>query len=116
MISMAENSYSRDRLKRYKKFYPFLGLVARPASYDRFLANGMAILDFDSRNDLGNITCPTLVLGGEEDMVLGIQGSYDLRDLIEGSELHTFRGLGHAAFEESPDFSRLVFEFLDKAE
>ncbi len=114
MIATAENSYSPARLKKYKKFYPVLGLVGKPANYSRFFINGNAILGFDARADLNKITCPTLIIGGEDDRVLGIQGSYDLHDMIAGSELHTYPGLGHAAFEEAPDFNKRIFEFVER--
>ena len=43
------------------------------SSYDRFIANANAILEFDAVNELGRITCPTLIIGGEEDRIVGVQ-------------------------------------------
>ena len=36
----------------------------------------------------------------------------ELHDAIAGSLLHMYPGLGHAAFEEAPDFNDRVFAFL----
>ena len=114
MIDTAEDSYSPERLKKYRKMYPLLGAVGRPRSYDRFFANGSAILSFDIEKDLERITCPTLILGGEEDRIVGAEASRELHARIPGSELFLYPGLGHAAYEEAPDFYSRVFEFLNR--
>lgn len=115
MIDTAEKSYSPATLKRYRKLYPFLGAVGKPASYHRFLANAHAILGFDASDELNRITCPTFIIGGEADQTVGVQASCDLKSLISGSELYVYPGLGHAAYEEAKDFNKRVLDFL-KAE
>jgi len=113
MIDTAEHSYSEAYLRKYRKAYPLLGAVGRPKSYDRFLANARAILAFDGRGELGKIACPTLILGGEEDRIVGAEASRELHQAIAGSELFLYPGLGHAAYEEAEDFSARVFRFLE---
>ena len=113
MIDTAEHSYSEAYLRKYRKAYPLRGAVGRPKSYDRFLANARAILAFDGRGELGKIACPTLILGGEEDRIVGAEASRELYQAIAGSELFLYPGLGHAAYEEAEDFSARVFRFLE---
>ena len=113
MIDTAEKSYSPERLKKYKKFGPIMGVIGKPGSYDRFLINARAILSFDAVEDLHKISCPTLIIGGEKDQTVGIQASYALHEGIGGSDLHVYAGLGHAAYEEAPDFYQRVFRFLE---
>lgn len=113
MIDTAEKSYSPAYLKRYRKLYPFLGAVGKPSSYHRFLINANAILGFDASRELGGIGCPTLIIGGEEDRIVGVHSSRELHSLIPGSELYIYPGLGHAAYEEAEDFNRRVFDFLE---
>lgn len=113
MIDTAEKSYSEEHLKKYRKIYPLLGGVGRPKSYERFLANAEAILAFDARSELSKIACPTLVLGGEEDRIVGAAASRELHEAITGSELHLFPGLGHAAYEEAKDFNERIYRFLE---
>ena len=115
MIDTAENSYSEARLKGYRLLYPTLGHVGRPQSYDRFIANAHAILEFDARERLGDITCPTLILGGSDDRIVGVQASRELHEAIPGSKLQIFEGLGHAAYEEAPDFNERVLAFLKES-
>ena len=61
---------------------------------------------------LGKIACPTLILGGEEDRVVGAEGSRELHAAIPGSELYLYPGLGHGAFEEAPDFNERIYRFF----
>ncbi|MCR4906804.1 MAG: alpha/beta hydrolase [Clostridiales bacterium] len=113
MIDTAERSYSPAYLKKYRKLYPFLGMVGRPKDYGRFLSNAEATLSFDAREVLGKIVCPTLILGGEDDQIVGADASRELSERIAGSELFLYPGLGHAVYEEAKDFYARVFAFLD---
>ena len=114
MIDTAEKSYSPAYLKKYRRFYPLLGQLGKPKDYGRFLINAQAILDFDALEDLEKITCPTLILAGEEDRIVGLEASYEMQKRIAGSRLHVYKGLGHAAYEEAPDFNERVLRFLEE--
>lgn len=116
MIDTAEKSYSEKYLKKYRKLYPLLGKLGKPANYSRFLINANAILCFDALNDLKKIICPTLIVGGSDDKIVGIDASYALKNRILNSELYVYDGLGHAAYEEADDFYERVFRFLDMAQ
>ena len=47
------------------------------------------------------------------DRIVGIDASYEMHGRIGGSELFIYPGLGHAAYEEAPDFNDRVFLFLE---
>ncbi|MBR0082001.1 MAG: alpha/beta hydrolase [Clostridia bacterium] len=113
MIDTAENSYSEARLKKMRKLYPLIGLLGKPKTYERFFRNADAILQFDALSDLEKIPCPTLILAGEQDRTVGVEASHILHNRIANSDLFVYPGLGHAAFEEAPDFNRRVFDFLE---
>ena len=113
MIDTAEKSYSPARLEKYRRLYPVLGAVGKPSDYGRFLANAQAILGFDVYDELPRIACPTLVIGGAEDRIVGAAASCELHERIAGSELFLYEGLGHALYEEAPDFNARVFRFLE---
>ncbi len=113
MIDTAEKSYSDAYLKRFRKTYPVIGLAAKPKSYHRFLVNANAILGFDARGEIEKIACPTLIIGGGDDKIVGVRASYELKEKIPGSRLYIYQGLGHAAYEEAPDFNERVFAFLE---
>lgn len=113
MIDTAEKSYSPEKLKKYRRAYPVLGHVGKPKSYDRFLANARAILRFDATDDIKKIGCPTLIIGGGEDKIVGAEASRELKSLIPGSRLIMYPELGHALYEEAKGFYKQVFDFLE---
>ncbi len=114
MIDTAEKSYSETYLKKYRKLYPFIGVVGKPSDYRRFLVNVEAILGFDASDELGAISCPTFIIAGGDDRIVGVDASLELHEKIAGSELYIYPGLGHAAYEEAPDFNDRVFGFLGR--
>ena len=113
MIDAAEKSYSERYLKKYRRLYPVIGRIGRPKDYQRFLVNARAILGFDAAEELVKIACPTLILGGEDDRIVGVGGSQELHEGIAGSELYIYPGLGHAAYEEAPDFNGRILRFME---
>ncbi len=111
MMDTAENSYSPAYLKKMRVLSPLMGIIGRPRSYARFVANGEAILGFEGIQP-GDITCPTLVIGGDTDKVVGYYAAQRLHEYIPGSVLHVYEGLGHAVYEEAPDFYQRVYKFI----
>ena len=116
MIDTAERSYSEAYLKKFRKIYPFIGAIGKPKDYRRFMTNAKAILEFDASESVKGINCPTLIIGGEDDRIVGIEASYELHDRITGSQIYVYKGLGHAAYEEAGDFNERVLAFLEGAE
>lgn len=112
MISTAEKMYSENYLKAYRKTYPFLGLLGKPKTYQRFFINAKAILGFDAYEELGKIQCPTYIISGSDDKTVGNDAAHELKANIPGSKLHIYEGLGHAAYEEAKDFYDRVYGFL----
>ena len=112
MIDTAEKSYSEEYLKRYRKMYLVIGWIGKPKNYHRFLVNANAILNFDCFDELKEITCPTFIIGGEADKIVGCAASYKIHEQIKDSELYMYEKLGHAAYEEADDFNKRVFDFI----
>lgn len=114
MIDTAEKSYSKNYLKKYRLIYPILGFVGKPKSYERFLIQIGSCLRHDAYDELEKIQCPTLVIGGDDDKIVGVNASLELADRIPNSELFIYEGLGHALYEEAKDFNNRVQAFLSK--
>ena len=77
----------------------------------RFLALAEACLTCNSWLRLDQIACPVLVLGGGQDQVLTGRASEEMAERLE-CPIHLYEQLGHAAYDEAPDFNRRVMEFL----
>lgn len=71
----------------------------------------------DSRARLGEITSPTLIVVGDEDIITPPQESCLLAEGIPGSRLEIISGAAHFPMLEQPaTFNRLLSDFLDKQE
>lgn len=114
MIDTAEHYYSEGYRKKYRLLYPFLGLVGKPETYERFIRNAQAILAFDTFDRLKLISCPTLILAGRNDQIVGVQASLDMHEQIAGSDLYIYEEYGHAPYEEDRHFYERIFAWLKK--
>lgn len=110
----ARFSYSPRHLRLYRLFRPFLGLVGRPKSYDRYLHSAAACVTHDALLPLSRLTVPTLILGGEEDRIVTAEASRLLAATIPGARCYLYPGLGHGAFEEAKDFLLRARTFFDE--
>ena len=111
MVDTAEKMYSEKYLRKNRKYFPLLARFTKPRDYDRFLKNAQAILEFDCRSELSKISCPTLIIAGSDDHVIGNDAAAQLHQSIAGSELYVYEGLGHGAYEEAKDFYDRVQKF-----
>ena len=114
MIDTAERMYSEKYLSKNRKFFPLLSRFTKPKSYDRFFKNAYAILNFNAKDDLKNIKCPTLIIAGSDDKTVGNEAPHLLEEGILGSEVFIYEGLGHGAFEEANDFYDRLYEFCEQ--
>ena len=112
MVDTAEKSYSESYLKKYRLFYPLLGRMGKPKSFKRFLIQAASCIAHDAYAELDKIICPTLVIGGDCDKIVGPASASAIADKIKGSELFIYKGLGHAAYEEAKDFHERVLNFF----
>src|SRR3954467_15623245 len=71
----------------------------------------------DSRPDLAQISCPSLVVGGREDQVTSPVLSVEMYEQIPHSDLHLLSDCGHLAPLERPRrLARLLMPVLEVAE
>ena len=81
-------------------------------SVDTYLAQLAVIQDHDATDRLGQIKVPTLVLAGEEDILIPVRLSKQLQAAIPGARWKTVPG-GHACLWESPDpFNAAFLDFV----
>ncbi len=110
-IDSMEKTYPERKVKRYRPLYPLLTRVGRPASLRRFTIQARSCVAHDAADELSSISTRTLVIGDDDDRVVGRGTSEELAELIPGSSLYLTTGLGHAAFQERV-FNEQVLRFL----
>lgn len=112
MVDTAEKSYSEKYLKRYRYLIPLLGHIGKPKDFKRFLIQADSCLHHNAYAELDKILCPTLIIGGACDKIVGNTASLELADGIKNSKCFIYNGLGHAAYEEAADFDQRILRFL----
>ena len=115
VVDMAVKMYSDAYVKRYKPFMPLLTAVQKPKDKERFITLAKACLTCNAYEELEQIKCPVLVLGGSRDKVTTGQASVEIAEKL-GCEIYMYEDLGHAAYEEAKDFNRRVYDFLMEEE
>jgi pimeloyl-ACP methyl ester carboxylesterase len=76
-----------------------------------------ACISYDYRDRLGEISCPTLIVWGEEDSVLSVEDAREYERLIPDSRKVVMEDTGHVSQLERPKaFNDCLLEFLAKAE
>lgn len=111
MLDTAEHTYTPQKLKSYRYMYPIVSKMGKPKDFGRFLIQANACLTHDTYSSLGKIQCPTLVIGGGRDLVVGKDAVMDMAEKIHKSSLWVYEDLGHAAYEEGKDFNQRVIDF-----
>lgn len=111
VFDMAEKMYSDAYVKRYKPLMPLLTMVQKPKNVERFLILTKACLTCSAYEELDKIKCPIFVIGGRQDKVVTGEASEEIAERL-GCEIYMYEELGHAAYEEAPDFNDRVMEFF----
>jgi 3-oxoadipate enol-lactonase len=87
-------------------------MAALDMSVDTYLAQLNVIQQHDAMGRVGGIAVPTLVLAGEEDILIPVRLSKALQEAIPRSQWKTTKG-GHACLWESPEpFNTAFLDFL----
>lgn len=86
-----------------------------PMTRDAYTRQAMAYLQYDALDRLGGIQVPTLVVGGEQDLLTPPWILQEVATAIPGAELRILRGHGSShllPLERPAEFNQLVTDFL----
>jgi 3-oxoadipate enol-lactonase len=96
-----------DELKEFEE-----GMAALPMPVEAYLSQLNVIQTHDTRDRIGSLTVPCMVLAGEEDILIPTRLSKELHDLIPGAQWRTVPG-GHACLWETPGpFNQAYLDFV----
>jgi pimeloyl-ACP methyl ester carboxylesterase len=103
--------FFREREEELVEFETAMRYMNQPVH--AYLAQLAVIQNHDTTAQLGTINVPTLVLAGEEDILIPTQLSHELHQLIPASRWATTAG-GHGCIWERPDeFNAAFVAFLN---
>jgi pimeloyl-ACP methyl ester carboxylesterase len=90
--------------------------VASGAGKPGFLDALNAVLDYDFRDRLPEVSVPTLIVWGRNDMIVPVSGASEYEQLIAGAKRVIFEDTGHVPMLERPArFNSLLEEFLSES-
>jgi 4,5:9,10-diseco-3-hydroxy-5,9,17-trioxoandrosta-1(10),2-diene-4-oate hydrolase len=85
----------------------------RGAGTPGFVQGLEAVIDYEIRERLGEIACPTLIVWGDHDRLISVRDADVFAELIPDSHKVIFGDTGHMAMLERPDeFNALLEQFL----
>jgi proline iminopeptidase len=89
--------------------------IMRFEVYRHFSLLGGEIRTMDFRAALGKVSCPVLVLGGEDDPITPPGLAREIISSLPNAELHLFDNCGHGAFRDDPArVLPVIRSFVDK--
>lgn len=106
--------YTEAYYRKNRRWIPLVTKLTKPDSFERFLLQAQACLTHDAFERLSCIQAPTLVIGGEQDRVLGGEASREIAGRIPNAELYMYTDYGHGLYEEAKDFNNRVLAFLGR--
>jgi pimeloyl-ACP methyl ester carboxylesterase len=91
--------------------------ISMPQSPEAYLNQAYAVFNFNLSNEITKIAAPTLIIHGDEDIVVPVSNAYKLHKKIASSTLLIFRGAGHLVnIEGASEFNKAVKIFIDLVE
>ncbi|MCI0453687.1 MAG: alpha/beta hydrolase [Candidatus Dadabacteria bacterium] len=84
-----------------------------PEALTGYIRQSIACEGHNTKDLVGKIKCPTLVMSGEQDLSVSTKRSRELAELIPSAKLKMLKGVGHGFWRErQEEVDRLVLDFL----
>ena len=113
-VNFGEKIYPKTLFEQWKRLLEAAGKGVENEEFERFVILAKGTYGYDARPELSKIKCPVLVMGSEDDAVLGAEGSREIARLL-GCQIHMYKDYGHACYDTAPDFKeRMVKFFIQK--
>jgi pimeloyl-ACP methyl ester carboxylesterase len=107
--------YTRDYIERnLSSIKETMGTIPEdPEALIGYIRQSFACQGHNTRELVGRIKAPTLVMLGENDLSASPKRSLELADLIPGAKIKVFKGVGHGFWrEKQEEVDREVLVFL----
>ena len=112
-LDFLKKVYPSYLFDQFKDIFIATGKSVTDEEFARFIIIAKGAVDFDATSELDKIKCPVLVVGSEDDAVLGSAASYDIARRL-GCQIHMYKDYGHDCYDTAPDFRDRMFKFFDE--
>jgi pimeloyl-ACP methyl ester carboxylesterase len=114
LINVMEKTYSEKYLRKIRRYYPLMTRIGKPSSFKHFIIEANACLTHNTYERLHQIKCQTLILGGCNDNIVGMDASKELADRIGNNELLLYEDFGHGVILEEKNCIKEIVDFFKK--
>lgn len=114
-LLFGESLYPAEVFAQYRDALLMMARTVTDEELDRFVTLGEGTRGFDVLDRLHELSCPVLVIGANDDAVLGCEASRLIADRLRdhaGFVCHFYDGCGHAAFDTAPDCRDRIYRFF----
>ena len=115
-LAFGEAIYPQDVFEQSKGLLIEAAKTVTDEDLERFIILAEGMKGFDVADDLGRITCPVLVIGSEDDQVLGAEASVQIAERLGDNTdavLYMYDGYGHAVYDLAPDYKDRMLDFFE---
>lgn len=105
--------YSEAYRAEYQEAFDALEGVGTREDCARYEVQLRACVEFDLTDRMGQIRCPTFVLGDENDRATGIEGCCEIVRYLS-CESYFYDRYSHAVYDEAPDIKERIAAFLKR--
>lgn len=114
-LDFARQLYPPEVTESLTDFLVSTGNTVTEEEFKRFIAMASGTSGFDITDEISSIRCSVLILGSEDDAVVGPEGSREIFSLLSqngNAELYMYDGYGHAAFDTAEDYRDRLSSFF----
>jgi pimeloyl-ACP methyl ester carboxylesterase len=112
-LDFLKKVYPAYLFDQFKDIFIATGKSVTEEEFARFIIIAKGAVGFDATYELDKIKCPVLVVGSEDDAVLGSAVSYDIARCL-GCRIHMYKDYGHDCYDTAPDFRDRMFNFFNE--
>jgi pimeloyl-ACP methyl ester carboxylesterase len=101
-LAMDQTNFGPEVLQVYRETALIPGALTAMVNYYRAAAQTPGFANF-ARDKVAEITVPTLMIWGEEDLALGVELTDGYEGLVQDFTLFRLKGVGHWVQQEAPE-------------
>ena len=115
-LSFGRSVYPNSVFEQSRSFFTEAAKSVTADELKHFIILAESLRGFDISKRLDALNCSVLIIGDNDDRVLGGNASSKLAEYVVNSpkcELFTYNGYGHAAYDTAPDYKERMLSFLE---
>jgi len=114
-LNFCEEVYPKEIFEQFRESFIEASKTITDKELDKFLILAEGAKNFDLKDRVKEIQCPTLVIGSYEDAILDSDATMEIAENLDfrpDFKLFMYKGYGHAAYDTAPDYRKRIFDFF----